>query len=78
VLTHRDVTAMLGPLDDVTIAQIIATGASQEELAQAHAWLTNNEPLMNAGKPLPAGRVGQLVEIVSAIEDEEADPEPAR
>jgi len=69
---------MLGPLDDVTIAQIIATGASTEELAQAHAWLTNNEPLMNAGKPLPSGRVGELVGIVAAIEDEEADPELAR
>jgi hypothetical protein len=69
---------MLGPLDDVTIAQIIGTGASAEELAQAQAWLNNNEPLMNAGKPLPAGRVGQLVEIVAAIEDEEADPELAR
>jgi hypothetical protein len=78
VLTHQDVTAMLGPLDDVTIAQIIGTGASAEELAQAQAWLNNNEPLMNAGKPLPAGRVGQLVEIVAAIEDEEADPELAR
>jgi hypothetical protein len=78
VLTHRDVTAMLGPLDDVTIAQIIATGASPQELAQAHAWLTNNEPLMNAGKPLPSGRVGQLVEIVSVIEDEETDSELAR
>jgi len=78
VLTHRDVTAMLGALDDMTVAQIIGTDASAEELAQAHAWLTNNEPLMNAGKPLPAGRVGQLVEIVAAIEDEEADPELAR
>jgi hypothetical protein len=69
---------MLGPLDDVTIAQIIATGASTEELAQTHAWLTNNEPLMNAGKPLPSGRVGELVDIVAAIEDEEVDPELAR
>jgi hypothetical protein len=78
VLTHKDVTTMLGPLDDVTIAQIIATGASTEELAQTHAWLTNNEPLMNAGKPLPSGRVGELVDIVAAIEDEEVDPELAR
>jgi hypothetical protein len=77
-LTRKDVTAMLGPLDDVTVAEIIATGATVEELAQAHAWLTNNEPLMNAGKPLPAGRAGQLVDIVSAIEDEEAEQDIAR
>lgn len=77
-LTRKDVTAMLGPLDDVTVAKIIATGATAEELVQAHAWLTNDEALMNAGKPLPAGRAGQLVEIVSAIEDEEAEQELAR
>lgn len=77
-LTHRDVTAMLGPLDDVTVAKIIATGATAEELARAHAWLTNNEALMNTGEPLPSGRAGQLVEIVSAIEDEEAEQDLAR
>jgi hypothetical protein len=33
---------------------------------------------MNAGKPLPSGRVGELVDIVAAIEDEEVDPELAR
>jgi hypothetical protein len=77
-LTRKDVTAMLGPLDDVTIAQLIATGASAEELAQAQAWLANDEALMNAGKPLPAGRVGELVEIVVAIEQEELEQDLAR
>ena len=77
-LTHKDVTAMLGPLDDVTVAELIATGASVEELAQAQAWLANDEALMNAGKPLPAERVGELVEIVAAIEQEEAEQGLAR
>jgi hypothetical protein len=66
-LTHKDVTTMLGPLDDVTVAKVIATGASAEELAQAQAWLGNDEVLVNAGKPLPAGCVGELVEIVAAL-----------
>jgi hypothetical protein len=77
-LTHKDVTTMLGPLDDVTVAKVIATGASAEELAQAQAWLGNDEALVNAGKPLPAGRVGELVEIVAAIEQEEAEQDLAR
>ena len=77
-LTHKDVTAMLGPLDDVTVAKVIATGASAEELVQAQAWLANDEALMNAGKPLPAGRVGELIEIVAAIEQEEAEQDLAR
>jgi len=48
-LTRKDVTAMLGELDDDVIAEIIATGATPEELAEAHAWLANDESLMNAG-----------------------------
>lgn len=72
-LTRKDVIAMLGELDDVAVADIIATGATPEELAQAHAWLTNDEALINAGKPLPTGRVGRLVEIVVAKEAEEEE-----
>ncbi len=59
-LTRKDVTAMFGELDDVVIAKIIATGATADELAEAHAWLANDEPLMNAGRPLPSGRVARL------------------
>jgi len=53
ILTRKDVTAMLGELDDVVIAKIIATGVTLEELAEAHAWLANDEPLMNAGRLVP-------------------------
>jgi uncharacterized membrane protein YkvA (DUF1232 family) len=77
-ITHKDVIAMLGELDDVVVAKIVATGATAEELAEAHAWLANDEPLMNAGKPLPAGRVAHLVDIVAAISEEEAEGEVAR
>jgi hypothetical protein len=73
-LTHKDVTAMLGPADDVTVAEIIATGAT----AEGKAWLTNDEALMNLGKPLPAGRVAGLIEILTAIEEEEVEQELAR
>jgi hypothetical protein len=59
-----------GELDDVTVANIIATGATPQELAEAQAWLANDEALINAGRPLPTGRVGQLVEIVAAEEQE--------
>jgi hypothetical protein len=77
-LTHKDVIAMLGPLDDVTIAQIIATGATAKELAQAHAWLSNDEALMNDGRPLPAGRVARLIDLVAAIEQEDAERDLVR
>ena len=77
-LTRKDVTTMLGELDDDVVAEIIATGATPEELAQAHAWLANDEPLISAGRPLPSGRVARLVDIVAAITEEEEEEDAAR
>ena len=77
-LTRKDVITMVGELDDVVIAKIIATGATTDELAEAHAWLANDEPLMNAGRPLPSGRVARVVDIVAAIKEEEEQEEVAR
>jgi hypothetical protein len=74
-LTRDDVIKAIGEADDVATAEIIGTGATAEELAEAQAWLANDEALINAGRPLPSGRVGELVEILSELaegEDEDA------
>jgi hypothetical protein len=76
-LTRDDVTKAIGRADDVTIAQIIGTGATVDELAEAQAWIVNDEPLMNAGKPLAKGRVGELVEILSELEASDEDDKAA-
>lgn len=76
-VTRDDVVKAVGRADDVTIAEIIGAGATLDELAEAQAWIANDEPLMNAGKPLPSGRVGELIEILSELEaedDEETVP----
>ncbi len=76
-LTHDDVVAVLGPVEDTVIAEVLAMGASREELAEAHAWVVSDEALMNAGRPLPSGRVGRLIEILQTVEDESpATPAP--
>jgi hypothetical protein len=72
-VTRDDVIEAVGPVDDVTAAQIIGTGATVDELAEARAWLANDEPLMNAGKPLATGRVRELVDILSELELGEDD-----
>jgi hypothetical protein len=72
-ITRDDVTAAIGEVDDVTIAEIIGTGATVEELAEARAWIANDEPLINAGKPLATGRVRELVDILSELEPDEDD-----
>ena len=72
-ITKDDAIKAVGAADDVVIAQIIGTGATVDELAEAQAWVANDEPLMNAGKPLPSGRVGELVDILSELEAREEE-----
>ena len=72
-ITRDDVTKAVSQADDVTIAKIIGTGATAEELAEAKAWISNDEPLINAGKPLAKGRVGELVEILTELDSSEED-----
>ena len=79
-ITRDDVIKAIGATDDVTIAQIIATGATVEELAEAQAWLANDEPMMNSGRPLATGRVRELVDILAELEpddDEDGRGAPA-
>jgi hypothetical protein len=73
-LTRAQVIATLGPLDDVIVNEIVGMRPTLEELSEARAWVGNDEAFMNAGKRLAHGRVSQLVEILSSIE-EEADEE---
>jgi hypothetical protein len=75
-LTRAQVIATLGPLDDVIVGEIIGMRPTLKELAEAKAWIENDEALINAGRHLAQGRVGRLVEILSSIE-EEADQDVA-
>jgi len=74
-LTRDDIITSLGPIDDIVVAEILNTGATTEELSEAQAWLCNNEPLLNSGRHLAAGRVGRLIEIIEDIDEEAPDPE---
>jgi len=72
-VTRDDIARAVGPVDDVSIAEIIGTGATVDELTEAQAWIVNDEPLVNAGKPLPSGRVGALIQILTELEPNEDD-----
>jgi hypothetical protein len=76
-VTREDLTKAIGGADDVTIAEIIGTGATTDELAEAQAWIVNDEPLLNAGKPLASGRVRDLVEILAELDPNEDDDKGA-
>jgi hypothetical protein len=69
-LTRHDVIAALGPIDDLVIAEIIGSGITAAELAQARAWIANDEALVNAGHALPSGRIGRVIELLERIESQ--------
>ncbi|MBX4956859.1 hypothetical protein [Rhizobium lentis] len=69
-MTSDDVVAVLGPADKMFVAEIIATGATQAELAEAFAWASNDEALIAEGRHLPTGRVAALVDLLRSDEEE--------
>jgi hypothetical protein len=76
-LTRDDVIRAVGAADDVTVAEIIGTDATVDELAEAQAWIANDEPLLNDGRPLAHGRVRQLIDILAELEPSETEDDPA-
>ena len=69
----EDITAVLGPVDRALMAEISQTNATPEELAQAWAWLNSDEALINEGRPVPTGRVAELVSLLEAHQLAEDD-----
>ncbi|WEX07689.1 hypothetical protein [Chelativorans sp. AA-79] len=64
-LTREGVHRILGPVDNALLAEIAAVDCSEQELAEAHAWVMNDEALVNDFRPMPNGRVAELVDILS-------------
>jgi len=72
-MTAGTVVSILGPVDQSLIAEVIATGATLDELEQAFAWINNDEALIGEGRRLPGGRVATLVDILAADDEEDED-----
>jgi len=70
VITRNEIVAVLGSVDEELIAEVIATGASFEELREAWAWLNGDEALMNEGRPLPGTHVAALIDLLEPDEEE--------
>jgi hypothetical protein len=70
-LTRDDVVSVVGPADEVLVAEIIATQATLDELTRASAWVNNDEALINEGQPLPGGRTAELIELLTPEEDDD-------
>lgn len=73
-IIRDDVVRVLGAADELAMAEILATGATAEELAEARNWLESDEPLLNTGRPLADGRVAALVDILSRADEDKMPP----
>ena len=69
-MTSEDVIAILGPVDKTLVAEVIATGATHAELAEAFAWTNNDEAVIGEGRHLPTGRTAALVDLLISDDDE--------
>jgi hypothetical protein len=65
-LSREQITAVLGPVDEALMAEVVATEATLAELQEANAWLAADEALANQGRPPPSGRVAVLMDLLQA------------
>jgi hypothetical protein len=68
-LTRDEVLAAVHPIDDVTVAEIIATGVDHDELVKACHFYARDRAAKTPG-PIPPGRVGRVVSILERVEAE--------
>jgi hypothetical protein len=65
-LTPDQVLAAVHPIDDVVVAEIIATGANHDELVEACHFFAK-ERKSKITHDVPPGRVGRVVSILERI-----------
>jgi uncharacterized protein (DUF111 family) len=70
-LTREDMQALIGSADDVALTELLDLGVTRAELLEAIAWVENDDAMLREGRAIPAGRVGQAVEILTARDAEE-------
>jgi len=68
-LSADEIRAAVHPLDDATVAEIIATGANHDELVQACHFYAKERKSART-HDVPPGRVGRVVSILERAEAE--------
>ena len=68
-LTRDEVLAAVHPIDDATVAEIIATGISHDELVEACHFYAKDRAAKTP-EDVPPGRVGRVVSILERAEAE--------
>ena len=73
-ISRDDVISQFGALDDIAIAEIIATGATMAELQLARSEILMDEKGSNPAKRLPPGAVGRVIDIVERVRNASRHP----
>jgi hypothetical protein len=63
-LSYAQVVEILGPMSDVIVAEIIATGITRAELSAAHERVVRDRKTHNPGAPLEPGPFARVVDIL--------------
>ena len=73
-LSRDDVALALGPVDDGVADEIIATGITPVQLAEARVWIVMDRVLREVGgdRRHPVGEVGRAVAILERLRDGES------
>jgi hypothetical protein len=66
-ISRDDVVSQFGALGDITIAEIIATGVTMEELKVARDFVGEDEKNTNTQNRLPFGPTGRVIELVERV-----------
>jgi hypothetical protein len=66
-LSRDEIVAILGPLNDNVVAEIIATRVTKEGLMAAHTRILEDHEKHDPGPPLEPGPVARVIEILERI-----------
>ena len=67
-LTHEQIAGVVGEIDDMRAAEIIATGATIEELEEAVAWAARESDVMGDLRLRGSPVVGKVYDLLTAEE----------
>ncbi len=66
-VSNDDVVAIVGPIGDAAVAEIIGTGISKDELVAAHERAVKDRKAHGPGPPLEPGPFAQVVGILERL-----------
>ena len=72
-LTRAETRALIGPSDDATLSAIMGLGVTRAELAEARAWVENDEAMLNEGRRVPTGRIAEVIALLQETDEQQED-----